>query len=1009
MAVHISYAQVPTTATPSYYYDRESAFLLNYAIDPANGGIYLAVNESGAIVDLSGVNVWNGVAPPGTLSSSKTPTAQAIAMLYFIREYHRTKEKGVSGINALVTNPARQLTAPLDLLTTWAKNIADFSVTGSKFKITAAGQTALGTNANKLYYWGRTKADGTGGTPDGIGGAATPESIVPWALAELALTMKDAGVSPTIYQPYIDEAVNWWVWRKTTAVYVGYGYGQNGNYGAGRDVYYGALGLTLNELTGLGEYKSGPGTMSDGSRLGALPYMHNALGSAGTNPNLGNPPAFAVQDGAYVAGFGRAITFGKLEQRAALGFTATFGERQPFQEFGFSPLYERGNSYPVYDINSPAELISLGEDPTVAFQHFKGRELFASVLRSSWHFYSFGVNGGMFYANNGSNPNWPTDFTASTLKTTAKAYWDYCNSTFWDNTSGVAAWLENSGTPRYKPCFSGGVDVPIADWQSPDIGTCTHVWTAGSTAVISVTGVIDNDWQYLTYKLDNSGIAGVEIVYTADNGATWSTVTATLSSGSTYTATIPALAIATAHANGFNFYYYARARDTYGNYETCPAGAQDILPETGIKTAAGVETAQFTALSNVIPNPTPPCLLTATATVGVCNMLTNQYAVSGSLSLTSNTTGGTATIADGTASTTVTIASSTTSAAYSLTGLISDGNSHTLVVSLPTCGSASIVYTAPSSCIVAVPAYNLSKTVDQSRVEKGGIVTYTVSLTNAGTTTGTNLVIADQFSTTAVTFLSSATASVGTFIPASNSGSWLIPTLPSGQVATLAFQVQMTDEGVTYNTATAPDGTSATACLTVPIHVCDNAPFAFELSAPASYSAYQWSLNGVPVASATSSTFNATAIGEYTVTTSAAPCPDGSCCPVVIVADPAPSLTAVGVAATCTGATPLSDARLTLVGSSTAAVSYNVSPGSSFTASAPLFASAQPLSGLVSGAVLLGQQANPASAPGSSYTIRVYSATGCFSDTVVVIPPAQCTCPPDKCAPLVVKKLVIRR
>jgi len=176
---------------------------------------------------------------------------------------------------------------------------------------------------------------------------------------------------------------------------------------------------------------------------------------------------------------------------------------------------------------------------------------------------------------------------------------------------------------------------------------------------------------------------------------------------------------------------------------------------------------------------------------------------------------------------------------------------------------------------------------------------------------------------------------------------------------------------------------------------------------PTSYGTYQWSLNGTPIAGATGAIYSATAVGEYTVTAnSAAGCLDGSCCPFVVVANPAPSLTALAVAATCDGATPKADAKITLVGSSTNAVSYNITLGSSFTASAPLFSAPQALSAVATGGTLLANQPNATQAPGISYTIRVYSADGCFADTTVVIPPALCQCPAPICVPFPVKRVV---
>ena len=397
-----------------------------------------------------------------------------------------------------------------------------------------------------------------------------------------------------------------------------------------------------------------------------------------------------------------------------------------------------------------------------------------------------------------------------------------------------------------------------------------------------------------------------------------------------------------------------------------------------------------------------PCALTTTINQPVCNSLTNQYTLTGSISLTNNTAGGTATITDGAISTTVTVAASATAVAYSLSGLTSGSGSHTVTVSLPGCGSATAIYTAPASCSVGLPTYALAKSVDLKQVEKGGIVTYTLSLTNTSGTTATGLVLTDQLSTTAITLVGSATTSAGTFIPGLNSGTWSIPSLGGGQVATLVFRVQLNEEGITYNTVTLPGQQTATVCVSVPAHVCANESFQFELTAPASYSTYQWTKNGTIIPGATSATYSVTAVGEYSVqATTTGGCPDGSCCPFVVVADPVPSLTALAVSAQCVGQTPLPNAAITLVGSSTNAVSYNITKGSSFTASAPLFGSPQNLSAVVGG-VLIGGQPNPALA--QDYTIRVYSANGCYADTVVTIQPVVCVCPPAACAPFVVKK-----
>ena len=92
-----------------------------------------------------------------------------------------------------------------------------------------------------------------------------------------------------------------------------------------------------------------------------------------------------------------------------------------------------------------------------------------------------------------------------------------------------------------------------------------------------------------------------------------------------------------------------------------------------------------------------PCSLTVTASPTNCMTATNSYNVSGNIML-SNTEGGPATITDGSVTTTVPVAASATSVAYSLTGLVSDGESHTVTVTLMDCGSAVATYTAPDAC-----------------------------------------------------------------------------------------------------------------------------------------------------------------------------------------------------------------------------------------------------------------------------------------------------------------------
>jgi len=151
----------------------------------------------------------------------------------------------------------------------------------------------------------------------------------------------------------------------------------------------------------------------------------------------------------------------------------------------------------------------------------------------------------------------------------------------------------------------------------------------------------------------------------------------------------------------------------------------------------------------------PVCSLTTTALSGTCNPASNLYTATGTISLTS-TTGGTATITDGARSTTVTIAASATSVPYSISGLTSGTGSHTVVVNLPGCGSATATYTAPASCtpvlqvVVSTPAcnsltnqYTATGTVSLTNAQAGSL-----TITDNGTTIATIALTTNQTSAT---------------------------------------------------------------------------------------------------------------------------------------------------------------------------------------------------------------------------------------------------------------------
>lgn len=104
------------------------------------------------------------------------------------------------------------------------------------------------------------------------------------------------------------------------------------------------------------------------------------------------------------------------------------------------------------------------------------------------------------------------------------------------------------------------------------------------------------------------------------------------------------------------------------------------------------------------------CSLVVTATPGSCTSTTNQYRLTGTVSLTNNSAGGTMTVADGASSTTITVPANTTAVSYTLTGLTSNGSSHTVTATLAGCGSDTQTYTAPASCSCTTPVVSATST-----------------------------------------------------------------------------------------------------------------------------------------------------------------------------------------------------------------------------------------------------------------------------------------------------------
>ncbi|NJK71605.1 MAG: hypothetical protein HC932_05195 [Thermales bacterium] len=412
-------------------------------------------------------------------------------------------------------------------------------------------------------------------------GASRSESIIPWTLAELALAIKEAGFDSNEYLPYQDAAIDYFEWRKTTAKESPEYSGNNFDPKAGRDFYYGNLGFTLSELTGDPIYREGDGSLnSDGTPLGAIPFLNEHLGT-GNEPQLPIPPTNALQEGAHIGAYGRGVPF--LKHRD-LGEAVE--DRNQWWDFGVDPTIEQNGN--VFDIRE-ADSDFYNDKLDTPFAHYRGRELLAGIQRAQWFFYTGGINPDVYYMRDNLEPqNLTTDrFGQKTVE-----YWDYINNNLWDDTDGQQAWLEAVGH-GYKPCFSGGNDAPIGDWLAPKIGDKVHSINQDSSALVTVSGVIDENTPFMSWEFSASGINKVEVEYTFDNGNTWTTIPAEFD-GINYVATIPEAEV------GTTVYYYAKAMDNFRNWTAFPEGSEKWDNE-GNSLLKSIENSQTYTIQEINP------------------------------------------------------------------------------------------------------------------------------------------------------------------------------------------------------------------------------------------------------------------------------------------------------------------------------------------------------------------------------------------------------------------------
>ncbi|NID12610.1 SdrD B-like domain-containing protein [Fibrivirga algicola] len=332
-----------------------------------------------------------------------------------------------------------------------------------------------------------------------------------------------------------------------------------------------------------------------------------------------------------------------------------------------------------------------------------------------------------------------------------------------------------------------------------------------------------------------------------------------------------------------------------------------------------------------------------------------------------------------------------------------------------------------------------SFTTNAASTTVGGLVagTYQFDYTADGCTATTSVVVPTCEIVCAITLTANAASSTvaegqpaylsATVAPA---GSYTyVWSAPAGVTITSTNSATATTAGLASGiytfTVTATNEVActqvATVCVTVPFTVCAGSDYAFSLTTVAGFNTYQWqytapgSATSTVVQSSSANSYIATQAGEYRVVildNAGSSCPGNSCCPLIIVERSAPvSLSVTALAATCSSTAPAAqnNAQLVLAAPVVSGATYNISPGATFSAANALFATNQSLAGLTTGSVLQADLVNPATATGDTYTVRVFTAEGCFADTVVTIPRTDCDCPPVKCVPFMVRKVATNR
>ncbi|MCK8496112.1 hypothetical protein M0L20_29870, partial [Spirosoma sp. RP8] len=277
---------------------------------------------------------------------------------------------------------------------------------------------------------------------------------------------------------------------------------------------------------------------------------------------------------------------------------------------------------------------------------------------------------------------------------------------------------ELSATDPLTGCVATD-QVLVSVGQAPTLtvqSTLTACQNSDGNARIDLTSAMPQSNGTVSYWLD-ANARSVPVANPTAVGAGTYYVKATSADGCTTIlpvtvsfSELPVLAVSTIACRSFGTYSIRFFKQPSTAVVTATAGLVQGDSVYAIPAGQNVTlTVSLNGCSSTTLVTAPVCTFCTQAAVSVtpssCVTATNQYTLSGTVSLT-NAAAGSLTLTAGSSSTIVAVTAGQSSVPYSLTGLISDGQIHTVTLSASTslCNPVSTTYTAPVSCSVAPKA-----------------------------------------------------------------------------------------------------------------------------------------------------------------------------------------------------------------------------------------------------------------------------------------------------------------